>query len=443
MSDTSTRAVWGSRVGFIFAAAGSAVGLGAIWKFPYVAGQNGGGAFLLVFFACIFTLGLSLLLAEMLLGRMTRRSATSAYRQLGGGLWPVAGWASVFGLYLILSFYSVVGGWTMAYVGASVTGDVLPKTDTDAATLFTMISENPWVAVAMTQLFLLINMIVVMTGVEKGIERLSKILMPMLFILMLILIARVLTLPGAIDGAMYFLTPDFSKLSGDSLVQALGLAFFSLSLGCGMMVAYGSYVEKGQSLAGSTLWIAALASIACVMAGLMVLPAVFAFGLDPEAGPGLTFLTMPEIFAQLPFGQGFALAFFLLLFFAALTSSISIMEGVVSYFIDDWGWSRTKSSIVVALLTVVSSVPCALSFGVMSDPVIGNKTFFDVMDYFASNIIMPFGGIMVAVFVGWIIWPKVKDALAQEGASAWLPVLRFICAIVAPILISVIWIKGL
>ncbi|MFN3587020.1 MAG: sodium-dependent transporter, partial [Moraxellaceae bacterium] len=299
------RANWGSRLGFILASAGSAVGLGAIWKFPYVAGQNGGGAFLLVYFACVATLGLALLYAEMLIGRSARRSATTAFRQLGGAGWAWAGRLSVLCLYCILSFYCVVGGWTLAYLAAVLDPAFLRQDAAALAAHFSAFTASPLANGGHALLFLGITAAVVLAGVEKGIERMSKVLLPALFLLLLLLIARVLSLPGASEGLRYFLAPDFSRASADMVVQALGLAFFSLSLGCGVIVAYGSYLrppaEGGSRLLPATLWVAVLATLACVLAGLLILPAVFAFGLDPEAGPGLTFITMPSILAIMPF----------------------------------------------------------------------------------------------------------------------------------------------
>ncbi|GAA5784831.1 sodium-dependent transporter [Chitiniphilus shinanonensis] len=443
MAEDSARANWGSRLGFILAAAGSAVGLGAIWKFPYVAGKNGGGAFLIAYLVCVFTLGIALLLAEMVIGRSANRSATTAYRDLKGGLWPWAGRLSVLCVFIILSYYCVVGGWTVAYIWRSITGEAITSETAALATAFETFIASPTQALSYTAVFLGITVAVVFAGVQQGIERMSKVLMPALFFLMLLLIGRALTLPGAIDGVRYFVTPDWSKVTSAMLVDALGLAFFSLSIGGGIIIAYGSYVSRETKLVGATLWVSTLATLACVLAGLMVLPAVFAFHVDPAAGPGLTFITMPAIFAQMPAGQWFAVAFFVLLLFAALTSSISILEPIVSFLIDEFRMKRHPATLLTAVASFVVGIPAALSFGPMAHVTLFGKSPFDLMDYVASNIMMPAGGLLAALFVGWAIWPRVRGELAAEGASSILPAFRFICAIVAPILIGVIWYHNL
>ncbi|MDR2462977.1 MAG: sodium-dependent transporter, partial [Verrucomicrobiales bacterium] len=256
----------------------------------------------------------------------------------------------------------------------------------------------------------------------------------------LILIARSLTLPGALGGAAYFLTPDFSKVSGAMLVDALGLAFFSLSLGGGMMIAYGSYLPGKSKLISSGLWVSVLATLACLLAGLMILPAVFAFGLDPAEGPALTFIVMPSIFAQLPASQFLATVFFLLLIFAALTSSVSILEPITAFLIDEWHWRRKWAALFPAAAAFVVGIPAALSFGVMKEATWLGRTAFDLMDYLAANVLMPLGGLFVALFVSWRIWRTTRDELADEGCHRTLMMMfRVICGIVAPILIGVIW----
>jgi NSS family neurotransmitter:Na+ symporter len=439
MAEAAARATWGSRIGFVLAAGGSAVGLGAIWKFPYVVGKNGGGAFLLVYLACVFTIGVALMLAEMIIGRAAMKSATTAFRELKGGWWPWAGRLSVLCIFVILTYYCVVGGWTMAYVGRAITGNALSGDVQQLAGVFSAFISNPAQALGFTALFLGTTTVVVMAGVEKGIERMARVLMPALFVLMLVLIARSMTLPDAWGGVKYFLAPDMSKLSPSMFVEALGLAFFSLSLGCGTIVAYGSYLPKQVGLCSTALWVSALATAACLLAGLMVLPAVFAFHIDPAAGPGLTFITMPAIFAQMPFGHGFAVAFFVLLFFAALTSSVSILEPMVAFLIDEFGWSRKVAAIAIASTAYLVGVPAALSFGPLADLTLFDRTAFELLDYVAANLLMPAGGLLVALFVGWAIWPRVAEEMSRAGSSAVLPAFRVVCAVVAPVAILVIW----
>lgn len=437
---TDSRGSWGSKIGFILAASGSAVGLGAIWKFPYIAGANGGGVFLLVYLACVFSVGVVMMLSEMMIGRRARKSATSAYRALGGGKWHYAGWIAVLCVFLILGFYSVVGGWTIAYIIEAVRGDVLM---TDGAALeqaFTGFIGDPIAALSFTAIFLFITASIVIAGVHSGIERICKILMPTLFILMLFLVYRSLTLPGAMDGLMYLLTPDWSKLSVRMVLDALGLAVFSLSVGAGLMIAYGSYLDRETRIVSAGLWIGFLAMLASILAGLIILPAVFAFGVDPGAGPGLTFITMPALFAQMAGGQVLAVLFFCLLLFAAITSSISILEPAVAFLIDEYDLPRKKATVLVAVTNyVILGVPAALSFGMYADDLsIFGKTPFDMMDFIASNVLMPIGGMLAAVFVGWRIWPQIRDVLRQECPAWCVHGFRFIAGILSPLLIGAV-----
>lgn len=441
MTQTSVnRGSWGSKIGFILAAAGSAVGLGAIWKFPYVAGANGGGVFLLVYLACVFSVGVVMMLAEMMIGRSAKKSATSAYRALGQGKWHWAGWISVLCVYLILGFYCVVGGWTIAYIVEAMKGDILTTDAKLLGSIFTDFIGNPTAALSYTAVFMALTAVIVVAGVQAGIERICKILMPGLFILMLFLVYRSLTLPGAMEGVMYFITPDWSKLSVRMVLDALGLAVFSLSVGAGLMIAYGSYLGHETKVVNAGLWIAGLATMASVLAGLMILPAVFAFNVDPAAGPGLTFITMPALFAQMAGGQLLAIVFFALLLFAAVTSSISILEPVVAFLIDEYGMARKTATIVVAVSNyMILCVPAALSFGSMAgDLSIMGKTPFDLMDFIASNLLMPLGGMFAAVFAGWRIWPEIRAVLAQECGNTVLSVFRLMAAVVSPVLIGAV-----
>jgi len=440
MTNSVTRGSWGSRIGFILAAAGSAVGLGAIWKFPYVAGANGGGVFLLVYLACVFSVGVVMLLAEMMIGRSAKKSATSAYRTLGKGYWHVAGWLSVLGVFLLLGFYCVVGGWTIAYILQAVQGNILTTDAAELNQIFTGFIADPVPALIYTAMFLGITALVVIAGVQSGIERICKILMPALFLLMLIMVVRSLTLPGALEGVMYFITPDWSKLSIKMVLDALGLAVFSLSVGAGLMIAYGSYLSPETKVVNAGLWIAGLATLASVLAGLMILPAVFAFKVDPGAGPGLTFITMPALFAQMAGGQILALVFFCLLLFAAVTSSISILEPVVAFLIDEYSLDRKVATVSVAVVNyLLLGIPAALSFGGgTQDLTIFGKTPFDAMDFMASNVLMPLGGMFAAVFVGWRIWPQIKTILSAETPQLVHKIYWLVAAVASPVLIAIV-----
>lgn len=438
-----TRENWGSQLGFILAAAGSAVGLGAIWKFPYEVGKNGGGAYLLVFMFFVFTFGFALLLAEMFIGRTAQASATMAFRKLAGAWWPWVGRMSVLCLVLILGFYNVVGGWTIAYVAhAFFDSGLTTENNLTLTARFHALTSQPASALGYTAAFSMITAVVVVAGVQQGIERLCKVLMPLFFITLLVLIIWVLQLPGALEGARGFLSPDFSRLSAEGIISALGLAFFTLSVGCGMMISYGSYIHSEAPLVRSALWVVALASLACLLSGLLVIPAMFAFQVDPSAGPGLVFITMPALFAQMPGGQWIEILFFLLVFFAALTSSVSILEPVVSFLHDEFGFSRHRGTLVGGLFIYMLCIPTSLSFGVLSDWTVGGMAPFALAGYIVNDILLPAGGMGVALFVGWVVWPAMQKSLIKEGAGRWAPLLRPVIAIAAPALIVVLWLHA-
>jgi NSS family neurotransmitter:Na+ symporter len=439
-----SRSQWGSRLGFILAAAGSAIGLGAIWKFPYVAATNGGGAFLFIYLLICMTVGLALMLGEMALGRAANSNAVGSFRQLGGHAWPWVGFTGVLVCFLIYSFYSVVGGWTIAYIGKSLGGSILTSDAKVLGDTFNGFITDPVQPLIYHGLFAGLTLAVVLGGVQKGIENLSKFLMPALFVLMLVLIVRGLTLPGAMEGLMYFLTPDFGKVTGTMLVDAMGLAFFSLSLGMGVMITYGSYVGRDTPLLGSSLWVIALTVMTCFLAGLMVLPAVFAFGFDPSAGPGLTFITMPAVFAQMAGGQLFAVLFFCLLLVAALTSSVSLLEVVVSAVMDEFKLPRRRAALLVSAGVFLLGIPASLSLGIWSEYTVFGKGIFDLLDYITSNLLMPLGEVLLAVFVGWRVWPVVQGQLAPGGRNPlWLRAMRGFCRYVAPVLILGILVHNL
>lgn len=437
----SSRTQWGSRLGFILASAGATVGLGSIWKFPYVTAMNGGGAFLLIFVAITFTLGLSLLLAEFAIGRHARCGAVTAFQRLGGGAWPLVGYVGVVAGFLVLSFYSVVGGWTLGYLRRALDGRVMSDDSAALGALFGQYVGSPTEPVLTHAIFIGLTVLVVMAGIRQGIERAGKLLMPALFVLMLGLIVRSLTLPGAAAGVAEFLAPDFSKVSPAMLVDALGLAFFSLSVGAGCMLAYGSYLGAETRLAGSALWVAGLTTLTSILAGLMIFPAVAAFGLEAAAGPGLTYMTMPVVFNHLPFGQGFAIAFFALLLFAALTSSVSMLELIVVLPIDQWGVSRRRATLIVGALVFLAGIPASLSFGLWSEFKFFGRNVFELMDYAATNVLLPIGGIGTALFAGWKLWPAVSSELGLAPGLAGA--MKWTCRLAAPVLIGLILVWNL
>lgn len=436
---------WTSKLGFILASAGSAIGIGAIWKLPYVAGTSGGGAFFLLFILFTAIIGLPLLLAEFVLGRHTQKEAIRAYDAVApGSLWKGIGYLGVITCFILLSFYSVVGGWILQYIFASVTGQL--NGVRDYGSLFNSTIANPTSAVISQFVFLLLTIVVVARGIQNGIEKANKILMPALFILFIIIIIRSLTLDGAMEGVSFFLYPDFSKLTSQTILFAMGQAFFSLSVGVSVMVTYSSYLSKQRNLPKSAISISALNILISLLAGLAIFPAVFSMGVKPTEGPGLLFIVLPSIFEQLPFGIVFQTFFLALFLFATLTSAFSMLEIIVASLAKGEQDKRIKLSWISGLLIFVVGIPSALSYGLLSDVSIFGKSIFDAFDFLVSNILMPLGALLIAIFVP---WKMKKDVLIEEfkhGStnvkrwfSLWLLAIRYI----APVLIIIVFINML
>ena len=444
MPQTSSRSAWTSRLGFILASAGSAVGLGAIWKFPYMAGTNGGSIFMLPTIAFSLTIGLALLIAEMSMGRAARGGAGTAYLKLGGRAWSVIGFISVATGALVLAFYSVVGGWCTHYFIESIMGRGITDDPAAMRSAFEAFAADPVQSVMGHVIFLTTTAGVVLCGVERGIERVGKILMPLLFILMLILIVRGLMLPGAIEGVKFLFMPDPEAFTGEALLNAMGFAFFSLSVGSGSMMNYGSYLSDKVNVGTSTAWIVVLAVMSSILGGLMIMPAVFAFGLTPDAGPGLTFATMPAVFSHLPMGGLFAVAFYGCLFVAALTSAISILEMGSQHRVGRWGFLRRTAVLTVSTVLGIIGVFCALSFGPLSDWKLFGRTLFDLLDYATSNIGMPIGCVGIGLVAAWVAWPTIRKQLEMNAkwSAAGLKAFRILAGCAAPILILIVAAKG-
>ncbi len=445
MSDSPQRSSWSSKLGFILAAAGSSVGLGAIWKFPYMAGTNGGSIFMLPTIAFSLTIGLALLMTEMCMGRAARGGAGTAFAKLGGRGAGVIGVISVTTGALVLGFYSVVGGWCTLYLLEALTGRAAVADPQALRGAFEAFASDPVRSVGCHALFLTATALVVLAGVEKGIERVGKILMPLLFLLMLVLIARSLMLPGASRGVEFLFRPDPDAFTGEALLNAMGFAFFSLSVGSGSMMNYGSYLSERAPIGPSTLWIVALASLASILGGLMIMPAVFAFGLEPAAGPGLTFETMPAVFGQLPFGDVFAVIFFACLFVAALTSAISILEMAAQHFVDRHSMSRRAAVLLVTTGLGLIGALCALSFGPLSGARLFGMTLFELLDFVTSNIGMPLGCLGIALVGCWRAWPVIRGELTRGArwTPAALAAFRLFAGVLAPILILVVAARGI
>ena len=398
------REVWGSKLGFILAAAGSAIGLGNIWKFPYITGENGGASFVLVYLICIAVIGLPVLIAEILIGRTAQRNPVGAFYKLSNSkFWATVGGMGVIAGFLILSFYAIIAGWSIGYIVEAINGNFFkfPEPVASAEHFQSLVSNVPWIF-GYFAFFMILTMIIVFSGIQKGIERASKIMMPILFILLIILMIRGLTLDGASKGLDFLWNPDWSKITASTILLALGHAFFTLSLGMGAMLTYGSYMSDNDSIPIAALQIVILDTLIALIAGTAIFTSVFAVGLAPDAGPGLIFHTLPGVFSMMPGGYFFSILFFISLTIAALTSSISLLEVVVSFFVDELKWKRHTAAVVLSAFIFILGIPSALSFNLLSDFKIFGIDFFALVDFIASNILLPLGGLFIAVFVAWI-----------------------------------------
>lgn len=429
------REQWGSRIGFILAAAGSAIGLGNIWKFPYITGQNGGGAFVLVYLLCIVMVGLPIMLAEFLIGRKSQRNPVGAYKSIKpNSAWFLVGGMGVLAGFMILSYYSVVGGWTIGYIVESVRGVFSDLGGpAEIGEYFKGFSADPLKTVGYHALFIGLCMLIVIKGVKVGIERWSRILMPILLLILILLIIRGVTLPGAMAGLRFFLEPDFSKLGPESILIALGHAFFTLSLGMGAMITYGSYLTRKDNLPRSAFLVSLLDTLIALMAGVAIFTAVFAMGREPDVGPGLIFVLLPAVFVEMPLGQIFGPLFFFLLSIAALTSGISLLEVVTAYFVDEKGYSRAKAVLWFGMVIFLLGVPSALSLGLLEDVIFIRWNFFDLVDHMAANYMLPLGGFLIAIFIGWGWGTKNANEEARKGnpgfamAKMWNVLIKYIC----------------
>lgn len=451
------RGAWGSKLGFILAAAGSAIGLGNIWRFPTEAGRNGGAAFVLVYLLCVVLVGVSVMIAELTMGRRAKSDPVGTYKFLApGSWWKIFGFLGVLCGLGILSFYSVVAGWTLKYIGLTVGGAFVGADFREIQSVFeNFVSDGP--AVVFYQfLFLALTVWIVRGGVEGGIERASKVLMPLLLAILILLVVRAVTLPGAAAGLSFYLNPDFSKIDAGVVLAALGQAFFSLSVGMGAMITYGSYLSRRDDLVSSAFYVSASDLFIALLAGFAIFPALFSVaGLVPEQGPeaigaGLIFMVLPNIFNAIPLGQLFGAGFFILLAIAALTSAISLLEVVVAYLIDQRGWQRKRAALSVGVLAFLLGVPSALGNGYSQR--IGGiidvlfSGFLDRMDLLFGQILLVVGALFICLFVGWK-W-GIHNALQEirvsnpgfRLASAWSFLIRFACpAAIGLILVNLIY----
>ncbi len=447
----SNRGTFASKLGVILAAAGSAVGLGNIWRFPTEVGRNGGAVFILIYLCSVFLLAMPVMLSEFIIGRGSRANTVGAYRALAPGKpWIVAGFMGVIGGILVLSYYSVVAGWTVFYSQEALTNGL--SGNQDFASLFQGFVSNPWKPVLYQFIFLAITHFIVVRGVEKGIERFSKLMMPMLLVFLVALMVCSLTMPGAGEGIKFLLRPDFSKVTTSVVLSAMGQAFFSLSVGLGCLATYASYFNKETRLVSSAMSVCVIDSLVAILSGFVIFPAVFSVsGVQPDAGPGLVFITLPHVFntafASMPVvGYVFSLMFYVLLFLAALTSSISMHEIATAFVIENYHLSRKRAAWLVSLICMVLGMACCLSFGPWPDVKLWNRGFFDLFDFLVAKFIMPLGGILITMFVEWYLNRKFVVAQLTNNGSVrvrFLGGLLFLIRWVAPIGVGLVFLNEL
>lgn len=445
---TENRAQFATRMGVIATTVGSAVGLGNIWRFPYEAGVHGGGAFLMVDLIFIFIIGVPVICAEFIIGRHTGANVRGAFKMLAPGRsWGIVGYIGIIASLLILSFYSVVAGWTLEYIYQSVTDFSGVHTVEGLHDQFDRFAQSNWRPAMWTVLFLLCNYWILARGVRSGIEKMSNILMPLLFVILLAFAINSLMMPEAAKGLEFLFKPDFSKMTPSVLLGGMGQAFFSLSLGLGCLITYSSYFKKETPLVKTAFTTAGLDTLVSIMAGVIIFPAVFTFGQEPAAGPKLVFEVLPSIFSNLTGGMIWSTLFFVLLFLASLTSTISMSEISIAYFVEEYGMGRKKATRLNFTIALIFGVLCALSFGCMSDFTICGLTLFNLFDYVSSNVLLPIGGMVISIFVGWVL---DKSVVRQELGSPVRPLPKMIARAivfclryVAPICIGMVFIYGL
>lgn len=439
-------------MGAIFAAAGSAVGLGNIWRFPMLVGDNGGAAFILIYIMCILLVGIPIMVGEFVIGRHTQSNMIDAFRQLAPGKWwRIIGVMGIGVAFIILSYYLVVSGWTLYYAYSSFSG-ALSNPECDYGAFFGDYVANPWLSLISAVVFMLMTHLIIIRGVQEGIEKCSKILMPMLLLIIGILVVCTFSMPGINEGLSFLLKPDFSKLNFSVILAAMGQAFYSLSVAMGCLCTYASYFNKNTRLVSSALSVSSIDTSVAILSGFIIFPAVFSVPhVEANAGPGLVFQTLPYVFnmafGNIPvLGYIFSGLFYILLFLAALTSAISLHEAVTAYVLQNWKMSRKKASTIVSACAMTLGIFCCLSFGVLSHWTIFGLTIFDLFDTVSSNIILPLGGVLLALFVGWYLNRElVRKEITNNGevSQRIFPIIIFLLRWVAPIAILSMFIKGL
>ena len=437
-----------SSFGVLVAMAGSAVGLGNLWRFPYLVGTNGGAAFIIIYLAIVFVLAMPIMYSEFILGRRGQSNVYTAFKNMAPGTgWKVTGILAIVCCILIVSFYSVVGGWTIDYM---VKGMMFKFTSDSSALggMFEQTVTSSWQPLLYMALFAGLSGGILLAGVKDGIEKYSKVLMPLLFLMVVVIAVRSVTLPGASAGLDFLFKPDFSKVTANTFLDALGQAFFSLSVGFGIIFTYASYVNRSENVVKMSVQTAMADTLFAILAGVAIMPAVFSFGISPSQGPGLVFVTLPYVFAQIPFGGILAILFFFVLFIAAITSSISLLEVIVAYVIEVFKWKRKTAVVSVVALIVFLGAFCSLSQGVLADVKIFGNNIFDLFDKFSANILIPLGALLIVLFAGW----KMKKADFMDEITSggehrinpwYLKCIMFSVRYLAPVVIAVIMIRSL
>ncbi|MCD8044747.1 MAG: sodium-dependent transporter [Tannerellaceae bacterium] len=444
---TEKRVTFGSKLGVVLATVGCAVGLGNIWRFPYMTGINGGAAFLLIYFICILFLGLPVMLTEFFIGRKSRRNAAGAFKVMAPGTkWSIIGYNGVFAAFFILGFYAVVSGWTLEYIFQALSGSLNGKSAEEFQQDFTLFSGSIVRPILWTFLFIGMTHIIIVSGVKKGIERASKIMMPVLFLILIILCVRSVTLPNAHLGLDFLFKPDFSKINSSVILSAMGQAFFSLSIGMGCLITYSSYFGKDTNLQKTALQVTFLDTLVAILAGIMIFPAVFSFGIEPTAGPELVFITLPNVFNQLPLGNIWSLIFFILLGVAALTSTISLHEVATAYMHEEYKMIRSRAALIVSLGIFILGIFSSLSMGILKEYTIFGLTFFEFLDYITAKVMLPLGGMLICIYVGFRVDRKIlKAELTNEGTVPFyfFNTYAFFMKYIAPIAIGLIFLNEL
>ena len=441
---------FGSRFGALVALAGSAVGLGNLWRFPYLVGENGGAAFIIIYILMSFLICLPIFICEFVVGRSSQENAYSAFRDLSGGSWwKYVGIMTIIVPLVVVSYYSVVGGWSVEYFFKSLSFSFTQGDSQETInTMFASFVSSPWLPLVCHTVFLFATAAIVAAGVKGGIEKFSKVMMPLLFVIVLGIAIYAMTLPGAGEGLAYLFQPDFSKLDAKACASALGQAFFSLSIGFGTIMTYASYVSKKENIMFQSVATAVSDLSFALIAGIAIMPAVFAFGLDPKSGPGLVFETLPYVFSQMPVGGSVALLFFIALLVAALTSSISMFEVGVAYLVEERKMSRVGACALVFLGCWILGALCSLSFGPLSDVHLFGRTIFDFFDNISSNVLMTLGSLLTVLFVGWRLKKTdIYDEFTNGGTLSTnakiFGVLWILIRYVAPVAVISVFVSGL